>query len=46
MSTVFGAGPEFLLAEWNLQWSDDGTARLRLHMMKLQRQPKLNCHVT
>ena len=31
MSTVFGGGPEFCSAECNLQWSDYGTALLRLH---------------
>ena len=40
-----GAGPEFCDGG-NLLWSDDGTALLRLNMMKLWRQPKLNCHVT
>ena len=33
-------------AEWNLQWSDDETALLGLHMTQLWRQPKLNCRVT
>ena len=34
---------QVLLAEWNLQWSDDKTALLRLHILcSFVRQPKLN----